>query len=145
MSDHLWYRDGLRFTCTQCGRCCGGAPGHVWISEVEIDRLAERMGLDGEAFRRRYTRRVRGRGVSLVEHKNYDCVFFDSARGCTVYEDRPLQCRTWPFWRPNLASEEDWQEASEECPGMDHGHHHDAAQITAVACEDGLPDSEAGA
>ena len=26
-----WYADGLRFTCTQCGNCCTGQPGFVWI------------------------------------------------------------------------------------------------------------------
>ena len=35
-----WYADGLSFTCTQCGNCCTGGPGYVWISDMEIDRLA---------------------------------------------------------------------------------------------------------
>ena len=134
-----WYASGLKFSCTQCGRCCGGAPGDVWISEEEITQLAQRLGLDDASFRRKYTRTVRRRGISLVEKANYDCIFFDKKRGCTVYEDRPLQCRTWPFWRANLRSPEDWAEESAMCPGMDRGTLIDADTITATAAHDGLP------
>ena len=134
-----WYADGLKFSCTQCGRCCGGAPGDVWVSEEEIATLADRLGMDDESFRRKYTRKVGRRGISLVEKPNYDCIFFDKKSGCTVYEERPLQCRTWPFWRSNLRSREDWDVESESCPGMDRGALHDADEIASVAADDGLP------
>lgn len=109
------------------------------MSEDEINALAERLGMDQESFRRKYTRRVGRRGISLVEKSNYDCVFYSRKQGCTVYEDRPLQCRTWPFWRANLRSPEDWQQESRDCPGMDQGRLHDAATISAIAADDGLP------
>ena len=31
-----WYAAGLQFGCTECGNCCAGAPGYVWISTEEI-------------------------------------------------------------------------------------------------------------
>ena len=77
MAAEKWYKDGLRFDCTQCGKCCGGAPGYCWVSEDEIHALAERLGMEVEAFRRRYTRVIKKRGVSLQEKANYDCIFFD--------------------------------------------------------------------
>ena len=40
-----WYRDGLRFECTQCGKCCTGAPGYVWLTIPEIYRIAEFLGI----------------------------------------------------------------------------------------------------
>jgi len=138
VAGRAWYREGLRFTCTRCGNCCGGGPGYVWVSEDEIAALAERLGMDESAFRRRYTRKLK-RGVSLVEKANYDCVFYDARKGCTVYRQRPRQCRTWPFWRTNLESPVDWEYAAEGCPGMDRGRLHDAATIAATAAEDGLP------
>jgi Fe-S-cluster containining protein len=142
MSERPWFADGLRFACTQCGNCCGGAPGYVWISDQEIVALADRLGMDDEAFRRRYCMRVGKRGISLKDlgrKQDYRCVFFDPARGCTVYEDRPRQCRTWPFWRCVTADEESWREEAAECPGMDQGPLHDAAAIAAVRADDGLP------
>ena len=137
-----WYREGLRFECTRCGNCCGGAPGNVYVSEAEIDALAQRLGLDRAAFARRYTRPVRrpdGHHVSLVEQPNHDCIFYRSGQGCSVYEDRPRQCRTWPFWRANLYSPEAWAEESADCPGMDQGPLVAAERIAALAADDGLP------
>ena len=136
-----WYKDGLQFSCTQCGKCCTGAPGFVWISEDECDAMADRVGLDPISFRRRYTRLVNRKGQqhrSLVEQANNDCIFWRKGIGCTVYEERPRQCRTWPFWQPIVRSEEDWQNAAEDCPGMNRGALHAAKDITAVAEDDGL-------
>ncbi len=138
MAREPWYREGLKFTCTQCGNCCTGAPGNTWVSEAEIARLAARLGIDEAAFRKRYTREVRGRGVSLVEKSNNDCVFWAKKEGCTVYADRPRQCRTWPFWSRNLETSEDWEAAARGCPGMDRGAIHAAAKISAIAADDGL-------
>ena len=39
-AEQPWYAEGLKFTCTQCGNCCTGGPGFVWISREEIRRLA---------------------------------------------------------------------------------------------------------
>src|ERR1700679_3518547 len=97
MNDDSWFKDGLRFKCTQCGNCCTGAPGFVWVNQEEIQALAKRFSTSEEAFEKQFVRRV-GSRMSLVEYPNGDCVFFDNeARRCTVYEDRPRQCRTWPF------------------------------------------------
>ncbi len=138
-----WYRDGLRFSCTQCGTCCTGAPGYVWVSDEEVVALAARVGLDVPAFQRHYTRVVRGRGRTLIERPDRErgnaCVFWQEGPGCTVYTDRPRQCRTWPFWRPLIADQESWDEAAEGCPGMNHGKRHTADHIAAVAADDGLP------
>ncbi len=139
MTETPWFSAGLRFACTQCGHCCTGSPGWTWVSEDEIAVLAKRIGLDDAAFRRRYTRTVRGRGVSLIEKGNNDCVFWEKGTGCTVYSDRPKQCRTWPFWRRNIPTQADWDAAGDGCPGIDRGPVHQADDITRVAADDGLP------
>lgn len=116
-----WYRDGLRFRCTACGDCCTGAPGYVWVNQAEIVALADRLGMDVAAFEKKYVRKV-GVRRSLVEYKNGDCVFFDNqTRKCQVYEQRPRQCRTWPFWNSNLRTPEAWAETCEACPGSGQG------------------------
>lgn len=116
-----WYRDGLRFECTQCGACCSGDPGYVWVDEQEISAMAEEMGLDTDAFERRFVRRV-GRRKSLTEYPDGDCILLDpETRKCTVYGARPIQCRTWPFWDSTLKTRQDWQETCEACPGAGTG------------------------
>lgn len=115
-----WYRDGLAFTCTRCGNCCTGAPGYVWVNDDELSELAALVGLDVQTFSRKYVRQV-GARRSLIEKRNGDCVFWDKVQGCTVYEARPVQCRTWPFWRQNLETPDDWNETCRVCPGSGHG------------------------
>ncbi len=86
--------------------------------QAEIEALAAAVGLPVEEFQRRYVRTV-GIRKSLVEFANGDCVFFDGAsRRCRVYEARPRQCRTWPFWASNLATPAAWEETAERCPGL---------------------------
>lgn len=129
-----WYRDGLHFTCTQCGACCTGAPGYVWVGVEELERLAEFMGLDIEAFAARYVRQVRDR-LSLIERPNGDCIFWSSGVGCTVYPARPVQCRTWPFWPRNLESPADWRDVQRGCPGSrsEQGRWHGLVEIQKIA------------
>jgi Fe-S-cluster containining protein len=73
-----WYASGLRFACTQCGNCCTGGPGYVWISRPEIVRLAEYLKLTPEQTVERYCRKIDGR-FSLRETRGagglWDCVF----------------------------------------------------------------------
>src|SRR5438105_3499187 len=73
-----WYADGLTFTCSQCGNCCTGGPGYVWISSVELTRLAKLLKLPRKEVIERYCRKI-GQRYSLKEirspHGLYDCVF----------------------------------------------------------------------
>jgi hypothetical protein len=129
-----WYAGGLRFGCQACGRCCGGAPGYVWLDEEEVAEVAASLGLEAGEFQRRYVRRL-WRGLSLREKENYDCVLLDGAGRCTAYEVRPLQCRIWPFWPSNLESPEAWDEAARRCPGIGTGPTYAFEQIEAQRME----------
>lgn len=113
-----WYKDGLRFSCTQCGKCCTGSPGFVWVTEEEIEGMAKFLNLAIPVFKRLYVRRLDQRYL-LVEKKsqNHSCVFYQDQK-CQVYAARPLQCRAYPFWQENMQSEESWQQAAQECEGI---------------------------
>lgn len=116
-----WYREGLRFECTGCGDCCTGAPGYVWVNEDEIEALAQVTGMDVATFEDTFVRRV-GQRKSLIEYPGGDCVFFDpTERKCNVYEHRPRQCRTWPFWPSNVATPSAWRQTCRNCPGAGQG------------------------
>jgi len=116
-----WYKDGLKFTCSQCGDCCTGAPGYVWVNAAEIAEMAATLGMDVEAFEARYVRMV-GIRKSLTERPNGDCELLDpKTRKCTAYQARPRQCRTWPFWESNIRTPEAWAETCLACPGSGKG------------------------
>jgi Fe-S-cluster containining protein len=119
---------GLRFTCTMCGNCCSGPPGYVLVSDEEVHALAARLKITATDFIRDYTNQS-PEGRSLNERPTTfgnDCIFLDrtTVAGkaiCGVYEDRPKQCRTWPFWPSLLASRQTWDRAKRTCPGLGKG------------------------
>jgi len=116
-----WYAPGLNFTCTQCGNCCTGPSGAIWVDEAELQAIAELTGTSlGEV---RYTKvRLIGDRMSLREFPNGDCVYLDpQSHRCSIYAARPKQCRTWPFWNSNLESPEAWRLVQQTCPGAGHG------------------------
>lgn len=117
---HPWYREGLRFKCTECGKCCTGTSGFVWVEEEEMRAMADAMDISLELFKRKYTRR-RDNRYALVERKapngDYDCIFLEGKK-CRIYQQRPQQCRTYPWWPENLHSPDSWHEAALECEGI---------------------------
>jgi uncharacterized protein len=125
----VWYQDGLRFRCTQCGNCCTGAPGFVWVNEDEVAAIAAFREESIEETTALHTR-AEGRGRSLRERANGDCVFLDGERRCTIYPVRPRQCRTWPFWESNLATSADWERTCKTCPGSGQGELIPVEEIT---------------
>lgn len=120
--DEPWYKDGLKFSCSGCGDCCTGTPGYVWVNREEIKEMAQAINQSVEDFEKIYIRKV-GIRKSLRElPDSYDCVFLDEeTRKCQLYDARPRQCKTWPFWASNLKTPEDWERTCQECPGSGTG------------------------
>jgi len=121
-----WYREGLRFQCTGCGDCCRGEPGYVWVTEAEVARVADFLGMERATFRRQFVRLV-GDRLSFKEREDGDCVFYRG--GCLIYPVRPTQCAIFPFWETHLHSREDWEHLAGECPGVNRGELHVASEI----------------
>ena len=82
-TDAPWFEQGLTFTCQQCGNCCTGGPGYVWINDEEIDRLAAFLKVQRDAVIAKYCRRI-GQRYSLNERRTpqglYDCVFLQEVK-----------------------------------------------------------------
>lgn len=115
-----WYKGGLRFQCTECGKCCTGPSGYVWVTEDEMHAMAVQLNIPLDLFVRKYVRQ-RDNRYALIEKKNasgeYDCIFLKDKK-CQVYQVRPSQCRTFPWWKENLDTEESWKRAALGCEGI---------------------------
>ena len=113
-----WYKDGLRFQCTACGKCCSGFSGYVWVTESEMLAMAEYLDISLSLFKRKYVRQKDNK-YALVElrARNYDCIFLRDNK-CIVYPVRPKQCKIYPWWKENLKSKESWECAKMECEGL---------------------------
>ncbi|OGN62068.1 MAG: hypothetical protein A3F09_02390 [Chlamydiae bacterium RIFCSPHIGHO2_12_FULL_49_11] len=115
----MWFEKGVRFKCTECGKCCTGHPGYVHVNESEITAIAHFLGISEEDFLKRYTKFVEG-GYSLRDTPpTYDCIFLKNKR-CSIYEVRPHQCSSFPFWPRIMQSKSDWKSMEKECEGMNH-------------------------
>lgn len=109
----------MRFTCQGSGNCCvaHGADGYVYLTLEDRRRLAAELGMPTREFTRRYCRKEHGE--FLLDDPGPECRFLDSRR-CSVYEARPTQCRTWPFWPENMRPKK-WARVAESCPGVGKG------------------------
>lgn len=118
---YWWEAEGLRFECRQCGACCGGEPGAIWVTADETRAIAEFLSVDDSELRQKYLTRNMGRN-SIKEQKNYDCVFLKRNLGlCGIYKARPLQCRLFPFWPSILGDKNIWNYYAAKCSGMNRG------------------------
>ena len=106
--------------CESCeGNCCIGESGYIWITNDEIKILANNLNLTIEdtinkyLFKARYKYSIKEKQLSK---DNYACVFFDlDKKQCSVYDARPKQCRTFPFWD---YFKDKIDEVKEECPAI---------------------------
>jgi uncharacterized protein len=136
MINQVWYQSGLAFSCRKCGRCCAGPEeGYVWVTERELAAIADYLQLSPEETREKYLRRE-GARYSLIEKEiGKDCIFLNRTEEgyrCAIYPVRPLQCRTWPFWKENLRTEKQWREIGVVCPGVDQDQWYAADRIEAI-------------
>lgn len=131
-----WYEGGLRFECTQCGNCCKnhGDYEYVYLTEVELEAIPAHLGLTRKQFTDRYCTKEPGSWWSLRMDEPA-CPFLEAGNRCGIYEVRPKQCKTWPFWEENL-KEEVWKGPVKECcPGLDQGPLTSAREVERIAAE----------
>ena len=117
-------KDGYNYcfdasACSTCqARCCTGESGYIHVSTTEIEKISHFLHLDIEEFMQKFLFK-HGYRYSIKERKfgdNYECAFYDrEANGCVIYEVRPMQCKTFPFWDyyKNRVDE-----LKLECPGV---------------------------
>ncbi len=106
--------------CSTCeGNCCIGKSGFIWITKEEIEKLALFLEQSIEEVMSKSLRKA-GYKYSIKEVQlskdNFACKFFDlTKKQCSIYDVRPNQCRTFPFWdyfKQNI------EEVKQECPAI---------------------------
>jgi Fe-S-cluster containining protein len=131
MSDKPFFAAGLPFSCRRCSSCCRHESGYVYLSEQDLSRLATAFKMEYTAFIQTWCRwipfEVGSERLALKEKSNFDCIFWNNQ--CTVYEERPLQCRTFPFWDVVVCSSAAWETAGSGCPGINTGEMHKREKI----------------
>jgi len=129
-----FYRDGIRFECQGSGKCCTarGEYGYVYLSYADRKRLAFHLGMPPREFTRKYTEKTDG--YFHLKDPDQDCPFFQKRR-CMVYDARPHQCRTWPFWPENMERDVWGTEVASFCPGVGKGRLYSYEEIGKIVQE----------
>lgn len=112
-----------RFQCTGCGQCCTGDPEqhYVEVSREEQRRIYQHLQLGARRFRQEYIEITEdgSEGIRLLDSGH--CPFLQDDNRCSIYNVRPNQCLTYPFWPELLGNGASWEQEKSRCEGIDKG------------------------
>lgn len=121
---NLIRKDGFNYSfnplaCSLCeAKCCTGESGYIYVNEEEIKNISNFLNMSRGEFIDKFLYKVSYR-YSIKERKvanSYECAFYDRTNnGCAIYEYRPSQCVSFPFWDYFLKNP---QELKNECIGV---------------------------
>jgi Fe-S-cluster containining protein len=110
---------GLRFECQPgCTTCCQ-RKGFVYLTEDDITRAAQYLGVTVGIFEKRYIYRTKNLRRLRIPRGGL-CRFL-AAEGCSIHAAKPTQCRIFPFWPELTESSRKWRRAAAWCPGIGKG------------------------
>jgi Fe-S-cluster containining protein len=117
LSTNAHWSGGLKFSCTGCGKCCQNE-GEVWFDTDEFADLVTSLNLSAKDVLAIYVEEVKSGWVKLKSKRAKvgtdevaieRCIFLSNdGKSCTIYENRPIQCRTYPYWPKLMDNVEEW-------------------------------------
>lgn len=139
MPKNSWYKKGIQFECQSSGRCCTsrGEYGYVYLTKSDRQNMAKTLNLGLTEFTLKYCTRYDESTYYLKAKNRETCVFLENNK-CSVYEGRPTQCRTWPFWPENMNAKVWKKEIATFCPGINKGERFSQEQIDNIILEQEL-------
>lgn len=105
----------------------------MYLTLEDRRRMAKALRLATGTFTRRY---CESDGEHwFLKDPDKDCTFLDGKR-CAIYEGRPAQCRTWPFWPENMNARTWRRDVVAFCPGIGKGRVYSAKEIETLMKQD---------
>ncbi len=80
--------------CTACANCCKTV--RPTFSEEDVERLGRRLAIERQQFIETYLKPAEPGAVNPFQTRATPCPFLKDNR-CGVYEDRPADCRGYPY------------------------------------------------
>ena len=110
---------GVRFTCQPgCTNCCR-QKGFVYLTEDDLARIAQFVGMQPAEFERVYVYRTKHL-LRLRMPRHTQCHFLREG-GCSIHTVKPTQCRIFPFWPELVDDKREWRKTAAWCPGIGKG------------------------
>ncbi|CAB9497792.1 Pfam:UPF0153 [Seminavis robusta] len=148
--EYQWFRQmsSLPFECTGCGKCCK-TKGNVYMTPEEHQQAADLLDMSKQEFIQHYAShtlledsttnpgeeeermwiRLRDHSTTTTttttnKDHQHGCIFLQDDNTCRIYDARPIQCSTYPFWPNILASQQAWNDEVRR-PDDDNDDNHD--------------------
>ena len=123
----------MRFECQPgCTACCR-RKGFVYLTEEDVARAAQFLGLTPAAFEKRYIYRTRN--LRRLRMPRTGICRFLREDGCSIHPAKPTQCRIFPFWPELTGSTRKWRATANWCPGIGKGELVQIETARALAAE----------
>jgi uncharacterized protein len=111
--------NAVRFECQPgCTKCCE-QQGFVYLTEDDLIRIAEHLGMSTTEFERRHVYRTKNLRRLRVPRQQ-QCHFLRDG-GCSIHTVKPVQCRLFPYWPELVDSAREWKKTAGWCPGIGKG------------------------
>ncbi len=107
----------IKFFCLKCGACCK-IGGYVFLKKGEAEKIAAKLVMPVKEFKKKNTKWILWYGTSLKSTESGACIFLKDNK-CSVYESRPEQCSSWPYWKKIMENKEDLLIAKIYCKGIE--------------------------
>jgi len=117
----FYLKQPLYFECTACGACCtGGTDHYIAVNNNEAELIRKHLGVTLNWFRRRYIEHLT-RDSWSIRLQDGQCVFLNQQGHCKIYNLRPTQCKTYPYWPELLETKKNWLNERKHCEGINKG------------------------
>lgn len=120
----------MKFECQEScgGKCCSagwdGKAAFIFLTKNDMRSISkfvkqpvDEFASKGEFKFTRFTKKKTQQW--FLKDSETTCRFFNKGK-CGIYEVRPIQCRTFPFWPENMNARK-WKELATFCPGIGKG------------------------
>ncbi len=120
--NNKFYENGIKFKCQGSSNCCvsRGNYGYVYLSKRDLIKIAKYLNVSINLFKKKYCEYSDGYMYLKEININGNCQFLENKK-CSIYTARPMQCRTWPFWKENMNTKNWNKELINFCPGIGKG------------------------
>lgn len=135
------YKQGIRFSCRKCGKCCVSAREDMcmYLFLPDIENIAAYLGVTKLDLVKKYCNIINDRfifadgpmeimRVELKKGRGGACVFLEEGL-CRIYPSRPELCRLGPFTAGYMHSRKYFSLFKSICRGIGRGRLHPAGQI----------------
>jgi Fe-S-cluster containining protein len=118
----IGYPKNVCYRCTRCALCCGDTENHarhILLLREEARTISRVILKPVETF----AAGIKGHGPYVYEMRKTGTegkCFFLHGTDCSVYEQRPLVCRFYPFKLATLKGRHSFR-CTSECPGIGRG------------------------